>query len=394
MKLNKLFFFKYIMSVNNGNIKLEIKVGDGISQAIDRKLDADFKQDIKLNRVEWNTIFEIVKQDQTVINKQYTGDDTDIGNSSHYIVQKGFYELTQNAWNQIKNLVNEKLGKQAVVAEDISISEEIAEQSKEETPEEAVVRILNERKVNVDETTIKLVVAKYPTMKEISTAGLTIEDRVVNYAKGLQFDRFGYESALGKDGEYDSDCSKAKTLDELKTSYKQFGAEYVEIYDKDNDGKINCYEMFYRELLANYKSNGFSDNDAQSAAIKAVDEYVKLGYSVSKLPTEETFESILFGEVVNKILTLDYFSNETPDFAISANEAGAHLMSMAKMCDEKNNITSSEYNNTVFALMYSGYTLEEIMQERNCSQDVAQKIINAVQQYETGLKAYMPWINT
>ena len=381
------------MSVSNDNIKLSITTGEGISQAIDRQLDTEYNQDITLKRSEWNTIFEIVRNDQATQNKQYTGSDTDIGNSGHFIVKEGFYELTQNAWNQIKNIVNAKLG---IVSGDVNTKGTEAPANENPTPEtetdeQAVTRILSEAGIEVDANTLAQVVQKYPTMQAIETAGLTLEERVVNYARGLNFDKFGLDAANTiETGDFQSDCSKATTSEELKNAYLQFGREFVEVYDKDNDGKINCHEMFYRELIANYIDNGFSETEATAKAIETVEKYRQ--YSVLNMPTDETFESILFGNIVNKI-AMHETEGETPDFAMSACEAGAHLMSMAKLVDTKNNITGEEYRFSQLAILYSDYSVEEIMAD-GYTQEQANAIFNLNKKYENNLPAYTNFLKS
>ena len=54
-------------------ININIKSGDGLSYAIDRKLDAELKQDVKFNLSEWNSVFNVIKNDKATEKKQYTG---------------------------------------------------------------------------------------------------------------------------------------------------------------------------------------------------------------------------------------------------------------------------------------------------------------------------------
>ena len=84
--------------------------------------------------------------------------------------------------------------------------------------------------------------------------------------------------------------------------------------------------------------------------------------------------------------------NEYPDFAMSANEAGAHLMLMAKMSDDKNNITGEEYRFSQLAILYDGYTVQEIMLE-GYSKEEANAIFNLSKKYTTNLPAYSKFLN-
>ena len=72
---------------------------------------------------------------------------------------------------------------------------------------------------------------------------------------------------------------------------------------------------------------------------------------------------------------------------MSANEAGAHLMSMAKLVDTKNNITGEEYRFSQLAILYSDYTVEEIMAD-GYTQDQANGIYNICKKYSQNLPSY------
>ena len=91
-------------------ININIKYGEGISQAIDRHLDKEFNQDVKLNLTEWNSVFSVIKNDKAASEKQYSGGDEDIQNNKNYVVQEGNYQITKNAWQQILDLAKKSLG--------------------------------------------------------------------------------------------------------------------------------------------------------------------------------------------------------------------------------------------------------------------------------------------
>ena len=268
------------MSVSNDNIKLSITTGEGISQAIDRQLDTEYNQDITLKRSEWNTIFEIVRNDQATQNKQYTGGNTDIGNSGHFIVKEGFYELTQNAWNQIKNIVNAKLG---IGSGDVNTkgTESPVDENptpETETDEQAVTRILSEAGIEVDANTLAQVVQKYPTMQAIETAGLTLEERVVNYAKGLKGQQATQNMALNSLDEKAEklapiqltevqEALNAGSQEDFNNAYIQYGQAQIETYDTNNNGKVELNEY----LSVEQSSSG--ENYIESSA-KAVFEFL------------------------------------------------------------------------------------------------------------------------
>lgn len=93
-KINTLYqYVRYIRK----HKALNIRNGEGISQAIAKELKGELKQDVKLNLSVWNKIFDIVKEDKeaAVGHCQYQGGDKDIKDSKNYVVQSGNYELTK-----------------------------------------------------------------------------------------------------------------------------------------------------------------------------------------------------------------------------------------------------------------------------------------------------------
>ena len=296
------------MSVSN-NVKLEIKTGDGISQAIDRQLDKQFNTDVKLSLKEWNTVFDIVKQDQATEQKQYSGEDSDISNASHYKVQTGFYELTQNAWNQIVNIVNNKLGLQTkeeeteVVEENPEITEE--EVVEEESPTDAVKRILNERGIEADDKTIEAVARKYPTMQAIPQEGLTIEDRVANYVKGLKGQEIAQNMALNSLEENSNevppiqltavkDALNNNSQEDFNNAYIEYAQAQIETYDINNNGKIELEEYLNAEKASsgeNYIETSakavFSFLDQNNNDTIDVEEMAALIWTTSKINDTE-----------------------------------------------------------------------------------------------------------
>lgn len=65
-----------------GNISLNVK-SQGLSYAIDSKLDEELQTDVKLGYKEWTSVFELIKNDQVAENKSQFGEkDTDIKTES------------------------------------------------------------------------------------------------------------------------------------------------------------------------------------------------------------------------------------------------------------------------------------------------------------------------
>ena len=57
---------------------------------------------------------------------------------------------------------------------------------------------------------------------------------------------------------------------------------------------------------------------------------------------------------------------------------------MAQLTDSKNNITGMEYRGATYAIMYSDYSLEEIMAEGH-GEEEAKGILSCVKKYEQNL---------
>ncbi len=337
-----------------------LNVGNkGLSYAIDKQLDSELKTDVKLGINEWNSVFNLIKQNQVKTNKsQFTDKDTDIRKGNQFIVQANEnYAITKNVWAQIVDIAKQKMGITTSVKKEVPGSEEdVHDTPKAVDSKEAVKTILQNAGINFDEESAdfqKDVVSKYNLIKSVAEKSgqeineTTLQTRIENYAKGWKFEQFGKQSVLGKVGEFQSDCSNAKTLDELKQSYKQFGAEYTEFYDNDGNKAVDAYEMFYQELQDHYSTKGLSSAEAKAKALEVIQEYSQKGYSIANLPDNvDTDEMELFTLVLSKIGVLD----ANKDGVLGQDEAASYLLTMAQMNDKKNNITSQEYLVTEMAI--------------------------------------------
>lgn len=394
------------MSVISENNKvLNIRNGEGISQAIAKELKGELKQDVKLNLSVWNKIFDIVKEDKeaAVGHCQYQGGDEDIKDSKNYVVQTGNYELTKTAWEKICNLAKNTLGIAPQVEPDKGdetvVNNEENQEQDAKTPEEKVKTILETAGLNIENESDEFkkdVLSKYNTMisvAETSNQELdedTIKTRLTNYVKALRFREIEIRAAVDKDDfayENEERCGAANEA-ELIEKYKQFGAEYVELYDQDGDKSIDIHELFFRELIDNYKIAGMTPYEAKRMAIEKAGEYEK--YSIENQPTDVSGESELFRQAANKISQIDTAEQATTDNKISVNEAGAYLISMAQMCDNKNQIMKSEINGTELGIIYEGYTLDEIKAERGCNDEEAEKTVGFVNRFKNNINFYMP----
>ena len=163
--------------------------------------------------------------------------------------------------------------------------------------EKTVKDILNKNEITVSENTLQRIINKYPTMVAIPLSNLTVEERVINLAKGLEgqkeFELISTTSlddemkefknelftsginentipTLLKSGEITEeeaefylqvlsyregetvepiilqevqDAKSENNLDKFKSAYLQYGREQCEVYDSNNDGKIDFNEF-------------------------------------------------------------------------------------------------------------------------------------------------------
>lgn len=237
--------------------------------------------------------------------------------------------------------------------EDVKETEETYQKAtvEEKTPVETVIEDLK-----IDNDALKSCLErKYTTMKAVKPNIDNEEaiDRLTNYAKAWEFNQFGVKAASGLDVTYENtDCASAKTAEELKQAYKQFGVEYVEFYDQNENDKIDTYELFYQELVEHYTiEKKMTTAEAIKKATEVVKEYADNKYSIINLPKTEAEEAQLFTLVVNKITTLEGAEGATVDSELSADEAAAYLLAMAQFDDKKNAITDSEHNHAQMSLV-------------------------------------------
>ena len=379
------------------NINLNIQNGQSLSYVIDKELDKELNVDVQLGLKEWNSVFSLIKENQVESNKSRFGEkDTDINNGRHYVVQEGTYAIKGNVWQQIVDIAKKKMGldqeektpdtvNQAGTETTVRdrgqvyrlgnnplegiISNPDTEEKlppQEVSAEEQVSRLLNKAGINLeeeDEALQKDVVAKYNTMLTIAEQnGQTLDDetvqtRLANYIKGWKFHKFEVGALTENPAEYQSDCSNATTLDELKTAYGQFGKEYVEYTDQDGNGSIELHELFYQELIEHYQTSSggsLSKTEAKQKATETVGKFAN--YNVQNFPPQDselynTPEMELFTLTASKLGILDTDKNSS----LSSQEAASYLLTMAQMEDKKNNITPEEYIMTEMAISTPEY---------------------------------------
>ena len=151
--------------------------------------------------------------------------------------------------------LTEKYSKGSTTVENTEEIENNQEQSKADIEKE-VNDILTKNSLTVSINTLKAIIEKYPTMKAIQTGGLSVEQRVINYAKGLEYDKVMDSFVNAKLDKTTSNeiytIEQGTGNDEVtkvKNGFLQSAQEQIELYDNQiADGKINFTEFFNKEL--------------------------------------------------------------------------------------------------------------------------------------------------
>lgn len=308
-----------------GNISLNVK-SQGLSYAIDSKLDEELQTDVKLGYKEWTSVFELIKNDQVAENKSQFGEkDTDIKNGKHFIVQANEnYEIKQSVWAQIVEIAKKKMGITRLPAAAAAAREENVTENN--AAAQNVKTILKNANIDIDETSDDFndIVNKYNAIKSVKPdiTDENLAERISNYAKGLQYHKTEMKFAA-------RDTSTAATIDgveeavnegdmeKFKASFHQKAKEYIELYDSaDGDGKISVDELIAMEEK-------------------------ELGRA---LTAEE--RKIVQEEAINRIAILNQDSDET---TLNEDEIAAYLWAMSKINDGNDkktahDITAAEWN--------------------------------------------------
>ncbi len=344
------------------NISLTIK--NSLSYSIDARLDQEFKEqfnvgDVKLGFKEWQSVFEIIKNDNATGEKQYGGGDSDIRNVNHFQVDdKQKYQITESAWTKIVNIAKQKMGITAqsdnktqvqtatVSSQNVEKDNNTGVEKFQETSDK-IKGFLSKSDIDFDslgELYKRDVVSKYNTMKAVNPniTDEELETRIVNYTKGWMYNNFEQKTLLGKNPvDFKSECSKATTETELKDKYTQFAKEYIEYYDQNSDGEVDVAELLYDAVNSHYFSTEkLNSAEAKQKAIQIVEDFTK-----NKLKANEngsTDEKIL-ASVIDKLNFLNLeATNSNSDKTLNVNEIKAYLLATAQMLDAKNDISSNE----------------------------------------------------
>lgn len=343
------------------NISLTIK--NSLSYSIDAQLDKEFKEqydveNVQLGFTEWQSVFDVIKEDNATGKKQYQGDDSDIRNGKHFQVDdKQQYQITESAWTKIVNIAKRKMGiteqsdNKAQVQTGTASSQNVEKDNntgvaKFQETSDKIKGFLSKSDIDFDslgELYKRDVVSKYNTMKDVKSniTDEELETRIVNYTKGWMYNNFEQKTLLGKNpAEFKSEC-KANTVDELKGKYTQFAKEYIEYYDKNSDGEIDVAELLYDAVNSHYFSTEkLNSTEAKQKAIQIVEDFTK-----NKLQPNEngnTDEKIL-ASVISKLDFLNLeATNSDSDKTLNIDEIKAYLLATAQISDTNNDIRSDE----------------------------------------------------
>lgn len=360
------------------NENIILNVGNrGLSYAIDNKLDTELGQDVKLNVSEWQSVFDIIKQEQVQENKSQFGEnDTDIKNGKHYIVQQNeIYQIKQSVWNQIVDIAKKSMG----ISENTELETPKAEQelNNNKTSEELVKDVLTAANLEIDEDLICDIVRKYDAIKQLQPDinEETLNTRIINYTKGLNYHKteLQYEEARlnEKPGQNFSPAAGLIDIDgaleamqegdqalingtwsdkrneiqaKFNTAFHQKAKEYIELYDNNGDGKIDFDELIKME-----------END--------------LG---RELTAEE--KTIIGKEAVNRLAILNQDTEKT---TLDENEIAAYLWTMSKINDGQSGRTGNSISYDEWKTSKESMDIMGIVSGKNKNRTEAnQKIID------------------
>lgn len=363
------------------NISLQIKSGENLSYVIDKKLDNDLGVDVKLGLSEWNSVFNLIKSKQVSTNKDQFGEkDKDIKNGSHFVVHEGTYEIAANVWSQIVNIAKQKMGITTTEVPEEKTTESVAESDEEKAKPQTVSTILSNAGISTEGLDIDDIENKYKSITEYYTnngiekdaRGLTAQDRIVNYVKGLQYketeSKFAQhysndetncdikheiagvsEAIESYDGKTEESLNQA--IQKQNDAFHAAAVQRIELYDSDGDGKVSVSELIEQSIK---------------------DEEKRLRRS---LTAEE--KASVQEEAINRVALLD----QNQDNNIDQNEMAAFVWATAKVNDTE---TSKSANDITYE---EWVTTEETMSLLSLSEDeLTQDDINQISKFQQTLK--------
>lgn len=352
------------------NISLTIK--NSLSYTIDAQLDKEFKEqygveDVQLGFKEWQSVFDVIKEDNATGKKQYQGGDSDIRNGKHFQVDdEQKYQITENAWTKIVNIAKQKMGITAQQANTTTTNPEQENKSVKSSGNvnNEIKTYLNKSNIDFDNLDSSLksdIIAKYNAIKETTPdiSAEKLEQRITNYAKGLQYKQTEAKFALDyqndkttSDTKYEiagvkeamesfdgkTEASYNKAIEKQNAAFHQAAQERIELCDNDGDGKISVKEF----ILQSEK-----------------DEETRLGRALTAKEKKAVKE-----EAINRIALLD----QNKDNQLDSNEMAAFVWATAKVNDTEtsksaNDITYNEWVTAEETMTLVGLPQSELTQD-------------------------------
>ena len=356
------------------NISLTIK--NSLSYSIDARLDEEFKKqfnvdDVKLGFEEWQSVFDVIKEDNATDKKQYQGGDSDIRNGKHFQVDdEQQYQITESAWTKIVNIAKQKMGITAQQANTTTTNPKQENKSVKSSGDvnNEIKTYLNKSNIDFDNLDSSLkydIIAKYNVIKETTPdiSAEKLEQRITNYAKGLQYKQTEAKFALDyqndkttSDTKYEiagvkeaMECFDGKTkasynkaIEKQNAAFHQAAQERIELYDNDGDGKISVKEF----ILQSEK-----------------DEKTRLGRALTATEKKAVKE-----EAINRIALLD----QNQDAQLDNNEMAAFVWATAKVNDTETSKSANDITYNEWVTAEETMTLVGLPQSEQTQDDIDQ----------------------
>ena len=284
------------------NIKLNIE--KSLSFTIDKQLDSELRTDVKLNYSQWQSVFDIIKQDNATQTKQYSGGDADIKSGKSYVVmQNQIFEITKKAWDQILNIAKQTAGinQTSTVNTEETGPEDKTVAKEEKSNEENLRTILNEANIQVNDEEILDILAKYENKLRVKDQMNYTDNQIAkdiqDYARGKLYEKTENtfysqfkENILPNDSKATTDGfvidgvqkaldyakentnGLARALSIQKEGYKSFGNSQVQLYDTNGDNKVDFNEFM------EYESKRVNDtyDDAEKTNAKKIFDFLDM----------------------------------------------------------------------------------------------------------------------
>lgn len=219
------------------------------------------------------------------------------------------------------------------------------------------------------------VVKKYETMKKFNCGKRSLEQRVIDYANGLNnYGKFEQGVVNGdKTSSYTisgvQEALDAQSMDKYKEAYLNAANEYIELHDsKRGDGVINLTEFLAKEAAdANIDIEGLSEEEAIKLLESSYVAFGALDVDSSGNLEKDEVAGLLWRMAVQDdkgtdITSADYqsFNEDLENYAISVlglDETNARLFNdymknnkkaeALKILKENSNLTEQEFSNIV-----------------------------------------------